>query len=55
MTENKLFSFKIMKYETKFRSRPFLKLRLKEPKIEIDYSNKLRAKRLGIKEINTKF
>ena len=45
MVENNIFFHKISKYEIKNRARPFLKVKLLEPKYATDYNNILKSKR----------
>ncbi len=41
--KSNFYSFKVDKYETKYRGRPFLKLRLIDPKIELEHATRLKA------------
>ena len=45
MVENNIFFHKISKYEIKNRARPFLKVKLLEPKYAVDYNDILKSKR----------
>ena len=42
--KNNFYINKVSKYETRSRMRPFLKIILNEPRIAIDYNEKLRSK-----------
>lgn len=48
MKINTIFSWKIWKYETKFRTRPFLKLKLKDPDIVLRNNEELKLKNLSL-------
>ena len=45
---NPIFSWKIWKYETKYRTRPFLKLKLKDPEIVLKNNEELKFKKLSL-------
>lgn len=54
MQASTIFYYKIDKYEMKNRVRPFLKVKLIEPQFDINYSQKIKANKLGLTQIDVK-